>query len=51
MLKWSEEERSAALATLTAEEKETFERLGKLIEGIHRRNSHKEVYPIDLNVL
>ncbi|KAJ4462665.1 putative NAD+ synthase [Paratrimastix pyriformis] len=28
-----------------------FDRLGALIEGIHRRNKHKEKFPINLNVL
>ena len=51
LLAWPEDERTAALSTLTEEEKKEYERLGQLIEGIHRRNKHKEVYPLDLNVL
>ncbi|KAK2954683.1 putative Intraflagellar transport protein 57 like protein [Blattamonas nauphoetae] len=51
ILGMSEIDSSSLMSTLGPDSMAEFTRLGTLIEGIHKRNKHKEVYPLDLNVL
>ncbi|KAH7821635.1 putative NAD+ synthase [Monocercomonoides exilis] len=51
LLAYPAEEREKIFAAFSEEAKEQYKKLGELIEGIHRRNSHKAEYPIDLNIL
>ena len=51
LLQYPAEEKEKLCSALSEDAKNEFEKYKSLVEGIHRRNSHKETYPIDLNVL
>ncbi|KAA6356565.1 MAG: hypothetical protein EZS28_047908, partial [Streblomastix strix] len=48
---YNEEERNKFLSDLSSDAKKEYDELGSKITAIHRRNSHKKQYPLNLNVL